>query len=96
MGSGRSFLGQSIQIDTSPGSPDILIGLNAVKYEDPNTGQDFFEYYRIDSVSVTFQTVGDPKSLHSDRNYEIGIIYMDEFNRASNALVSQENTMFCL
>ena len=94
VGAGRSFLGQSIQIDTSPGNPDILIGLNAVKYEDPNTGQDFFEYYRIDSVSVTFQTVGDPKSLHSDRNYEIGIIYMDEFNRASNALVSQENTMF--
>ena len=32
-------------------------------------------------------------SLHSNRGYEIGIVYMDEFNRSSTALVSPENTV---
>ena len=93
VGAGRNFLGEGLQVITSPGSPDIIIGLNAVKYEDPNTGANGFEYYKIESTNVTYQSVGDPKTLHSNRNYEIGIIYQDEFNRASNALVSQENTM---
>ena len=93
VGAGRNFLGEGLQVITSPGSPDIIIGLNAVKYEDPNSGANGFEYYKIESANVTYQSVGDPKTLHSNRNYEIGIIYQDEFNRASNALVSQENTM---
>lgn len=32
------------------------------------------------------------KSLHSNRGYEVGIIYMDEFNRSTTALVSENNT----
>ena len=33
------------------------------------------------------------KSLHSNRGYDVGIVYMDEFNRASTALVSENNTV---
>ena len=32
-------------------------------------------------------------SLHSNRGYEVGIIYMDDYNRASTALVSTNNTV---
>ena len=33
------------------------------------------------------------KSLHSNRGYQLGIIYLDEFGRATPALTSRENTI---
>lgn len=52
-----------------------------------------YEYYKITSSEVTYQDVGNSKSLHSNRDYEIGIVYMDEFNRSTTALVSPRNTI---
>lgn len=52
-----------------------------------------WEYYKITNALVTYQSIGDTRSLHSNRDYEIGIVYMDEFNRATTALVSQNNTV---
>ena len=34
------------------------------------------------------------QSLHSNRNYEVGIVYMDEYARSTTALVSPDNTVF--
>ena len=31
--------------------------------------------------------------MHSNRGYEVGIVYMDDFNRATTALVSPNNTI---
>jgi hypothetical protein len=45
------------------------------------------------NVEVTMETSGSSKSLHSNRNYEVGIIYMDEFNRATTALTSPTNVV---
>ena len=53
-----------------------------------------YEYYTITSASANIGVTSYPKSLHSNRNYEIGIIYMDEFNRSSTALVSPNNTVY--
>ncbi len=50
------------------------------------------EYFQLATASVTYSKSGNGRSLHSNRGYEIGMIYMDEFNRASTALVSQYNT----
>ena len=33
-------------------------------------------------------------SLHSNRDYEVGVVYMDEYGRATTALVSSNNTVF--
>ena len=52
-----------------------------------------YEYYVVTSSEVTFFESGVPKSLHSNRNYELGIVYMDEYNRATTALVSENNTI---
>jgi hypothetical protein len=52
-----------------------------------------FEYYEVSPISITFSALGSPRSLHSNRGYEIGIVYMDEFNRATTALVSRDNTV---
>ena len=95
--SGRTAAGQPLTITSSPGNPNIGFQLNAMRFVDDPTGvaitQEAFEYYQVTSATCTFQSVGDPKSLKSNRSYEVGIIYMDEFNRASTALVSQNNTI---
>ena len=33
-------------------------------------------------------------SLHSHRDYEVGVVYMDEYGRASTVLVNETNTVF--
>tara|TARA_R110002126_G_scaffold4637_13_gene24456 strand:- start:6028 stop:10860 length:4833 start_codon:yes stop_codon:yes gene_type:complete len=53
-----------------------------------------YEYYEINANNVTFLTNSNTKSLHSNRNYEVGIVYMDEYLRSSTALVSPNNTIF--
>ncbi len=68
--------------------------LPSMYFEDPTVlTNNAYEYYKITSANGTFQEIGDPKSLHSNRSYEVGIIYMDEFNRATTALVSPNNTI---
>lgn len=52
-----------------------------------------YEYYTVSAISTTFSSMGSPPSLHSNRGYEIGMVYMDEFNRATTALVSRNNTI---
>lgn len=95
--SGIDAVGEPIRIISSPGSDDIGFQLPAMSFVDDPTGaaitQTVYEYYSIISSQGTFQELGDPKSLHSNRSYEIGIIYMDEFNRATTALVSDTNTI---
>jgi hypothetical protein len=94
--SGISGLGQPIKIITSPGSKIIGFQMIAMQYVDNlTTPVDYaFEYYSVTSASATFQEIASPKSLHSNRGYEIGIVYMDEFNRSSTALVSLNNTEY--
>lgn len=92
--SGISGISQPIAIITSPGSTVIGLQFIAMKYVDNviTPTQTFYEYYKTLYVNATFQKIASPKSLHSNRDYEIGIVYMDEFNRATTALVSPNNT----
>ena len=52
-----------------------------------------YEYFQIVNPLNRFSSVKSPLSLHSDRNYEVGLIYMDEYNRATTALVSTNNSV---
>jgi hypothetical protein len=87
--------GQAIGVITTPSSNDIRLVFLAAKYIDnPTTPtQIVYEYYKILNNVVQYYGLGIPKSLHSNRGYEIGIVYMDEFNRATPANVSQLNTV---
>ena len=89
-------LNQPIRISSSPLNSNISLQLPAMQYIDalPVPSVVAWEYYEITYAQATFQEIGNPKSLHSNRGYEIGIVYMDEFNRASTALVSPNNTEF--
>ncbi len=93
-GSGISAVGEPITIITSPGSTEIGFQFPAMRYLDSLTTptQTVYEYYEITLAEATFQEIANPQSLHSNRDYEIGIVYMDDFNRATTALVSPNNT----
>ena len=94
--SGISGANQAIQIVSSASSPNqIGFVLPAMRYVDnpASITQSVYEYFEITLIDATFSSYGAPTSLHSDRSYEVGIIYMDEFGRATTALVSQTNSL---
>jgi hypothetical protein len=76
----------------------ILFTLPAMVFVDDQTGVNIthtsYEYYSILDVSAEYQEVGAPSSLHSNRGYEVGIIYMDDYGRSTTALVSPKNNLY--
>jgi hypothetical protein len=94
--SGITLQGQPIAIIASPGSSEIGFQLIAMRFVDNLTTptQSVYEYYSVTFAEATFQEIANPQSLHSNRGYEVGIIYMDDFNRSSTALVSPNNTEY--
>jgi hypothetical protein len=95
VGSGITGVNQPIKIITTPASTQIGFQLCAMKYVDsPSAPTGFvYEYYSINFAQAIFQEIGNPRSLHSNRGYEIGMVYMDDFNRSSTALVSPNNAV---
>ena len=93
-GSGITAQGEPISIITSPSSSVIGFQFPAMRYVDNVTTPtvNIYEYYEVTFAQATFQEIENPRSLHSNRGYEIGIVYMDEFNRSTTALVSPNNT----
>jgi hypothetical protein len=97
--SGQNAYGESIMIITSPGSNEIgfqfpAMGFYYVQLSPPMAVYKNTEYYTITATDAYYKRIANSKSLHSNRGYEIGIVYMDEFNRASTALVSPNNTQY--
>lgn len=92
--SGVNAINEPIKIITSTGSNVIGFQIIAMQYVDDLSAptQTVYEYYKIVFANAFYQTSASPRSLHSNRGYEIGIVYMDEFNRATTALVSPYNT----
>jgi len=93
--SGISAVNQPIGIITTTSSTVIGLQLPAMRFVNNVTTPTFnvYEYYEINFAEAVYQEIATPSSLHSNRDYEIGIVYMDEFNRSSTALVSQNNTV---
>jgi len=93
--SGINNANEPISIVTSPSSDIIGLQIPAMKFVDSLTSptQTVYEYYTITFTSAEYREIGNPTSLHSNRDYEVGMIYMDEFNRATTALVSPNNTV---
>ena len=105
--SGVTFLNQGIQISAVATSPDeFKIIFPAIRYIDNGvdprpalpylntaTRGDAYSYYKPTQIEATFRSLNIPRSLHSNRGYELGIVYMDEFNRSTQAIVSESNTI---
>ena len=95
-GSGINAILQPIKIIATPSSNIIGLQIPAMEYVDSVTTitRRVYEYYDFTFAKIVFQEISNPTSLHSNRGYEVGIIYMDEFNRSTTALVSPNNTEF--
>jgi hypothetical protein len=93
--SGIFIAGEGINIITTPASTQIGLQLLSMRYVDTTVSPNpsVWEYYSYTFVEAFYQKINTPKSLHSNRGYEIGIVYMDEFNRSTTALVSPNNTI---
>jgi hypothetical protein len=73
----------------------LEIVVPAMAYRNVSTlNVDKFEWFRVQQITATISKSGVPKSLHSNRDYQVGIVYMDEYNRSTTALTSQTNTVF--
>ena len=92
--SGVSIPGQPIQISTSAGSNVIGLQLVAMAYVNTSPAANCYEYYKITSLQGAYRVVKNTSSLHSNRDYEIGMVYLDYYGRATTALVSQANTTY--
>lgn len=94
-GSGISSINQPIAILTSPASNQIGLQIPAMRYVNNliTPTQETYEYYSISFSQASFQEIGNTQSLHSNRDYEVAIVYMDDFNRSTTAIVSPNNTI---
>ena len=54
---------------------------------------EYFEFVAFSSLAE-YRKILNTLSLHSNRDYETGIVYMDDYGRASTVLVSELNTVF--
>ena len=71
------------------------------RIEDPNDPAltvdseqwEFFSFIDFQSTAGYLLTA-NTYSLHSNRDYETGIVYMDDYGRASTVLVSRDNTIY--
>jgi hypothetical protein len=93
--SGISAAGQPITATiSSPSSTVVEIQLVSMRYVDDLVAptQNVYDYYLFSQVEAYYQKISTSRSLHSNRGYEIGMVYMDDFSRSSTALVSPYNT----
>lgn len=95
--SGITAASEPISIFTDLGSDIIGLQIPAMQFVDDVLAPtiSYYEYYEITSTNALYQEIANPYSLHSNRGYEIGMVYMDDFNRSSTALVGRytENTV---
>ena len=75
-------------------STSINIQVPAIRYElISSPGTYAYEYLYNSSTFSSYLGIADTSSLHSNRDYEVAIVYMDDFSRASTALVCKDNTI---
>jgi hypothetical protein len=97
VGSGILNIDGSFVISSALGSDVIGIQIPAIKFSyetSPGVFVYAYEYLSNAITSATFSELGSKQSLHSNRDYEVGIVYMDEYGRSSTALVDTNNTVF--
>lgn len=93
-GYGINTLGEGIKIIATPGSSSFSLQMIVMVYESNTTPGTFdYEYLSAAFVSAEYISQSDASSLHSNRDFSLGIIYMDEFNRSTTVLVSEKNTI---
>jgi hypothetical protein len=93
-GYGINTLGEGVKIIATPGSSTFSLQMIVMVYQSNVNPTTFnYEYFSIAFASAEFISQADASSLHSNRDFSLGIIYMDDFNRSTTVLVSKDNTI---
>ena len=98
-GSGIGTIGQGFTITSSPLDPNIIyIQIPAMEFVgfdyDTSLNVYAYEYFSDANTIASITKINSRRSLHSNRDYEVGIVYQDEYLRSSTALVCNNNTVF--
>lgn len=76
---------QTYTIDETPENPD----------DNPaNTHAEIYEWRFFGNSTVNYRSFGVASSVKTNRSYEVGIVYEDEFNRCSTVQTSINNTLY--
>ena len=102
VGFGLSGTNQGMTIGSTPGSNTFSLTAQAIKYEKYDVsvspvvplGIFAYEYFTVLQSEFLYSLSSSKSSLHSDRDYEVGIVYEDDYGRASTALVDTNNTVY--
>ena len=88
--------GQGVFLTSDINTPQqFQVQILAAQYNNTSSANNqYFEYFDVSNVTFTYQSESSNKSLHSNRDYEVGIVYMDKYKRASTTLTSSQNTVF--
>lgn len=96
-GTGINAINQGFTIIASPSEPNIIkIQIPAIKFNTTDTDPILtaYEYLSDTGTTAAISKLDSKRSLHSNRDYEVGIVYQDEYLRSSTALVCDGNTVF--
>ena len=95
-GTGIDAIDEGFKIIPGPtGSTYFDIQLLAAKYyEDATPANVAYEYFKDNGSTGSYSKLESYNSLHSNRDYEVAIVYMDKYLRSSTALVANNNTVF--
>ena len=89
--------GDAIEVITSPASDEIglrILGLNFRESSGAVLSPCMAEFFQIVSAEGQTQSTESSQSLHSDRNYEVAMEYLDKYGRSTTALVSENNSVY--
>jgi hypothetical protein len=81
----------------TPGLNTFSLQTIAMQYQNIDSTPvttNIYEYFYFISAEAGFSTTTDTGSLHSNRDYETGIVYSDGYGRSSTVLVSERNTVY--
>ncbi len=93
--SGVTADGEGINVSTT--GDTFSLSMVAMRYDltsSPGTFNAVYEYFQVAYAKASFYKEDIGRSLHSKRDYETSIIYMDEYNRSTTSLVSTGNTVY--
>ena len=95
IGTSISSLVETRQIQVTPTLGSNIVSFKFTAFKLNHSSSDFYDYFSIATMDYS-ESEGDSgkKSLHSNRDYTVGIAYMDEYNRSSTVLTSQNNDFF--
>ena len=80
---------------SNPSNDTIQLNIMGIAYEEiANPGVFVYEYFEYSAPSTEIFSDEQRKSLHSNRDFEVGIEYLDEYSRASTVLISEKNSVF--